>query len=1101
MKENSYGYLKSKYPDYIIIQKAGCFYDVRDFGAIFFSQVLGYKTYSDQSSNYKIGIPLNVIYSALDFLIKSNYKYIITENYKIIDQYDDGISVPIIEEPIEEQNNTDEIIIKTKKILDAECSRVLFKKLKQYCNNKANELNLPTYCVCENEYIKNLVKELPLDLESLESIEGFGEKRIEKYGADFISIINEYLKTDVHYEEIEYIEEIKTKKTRNKEVKTISLQEPTKILTSDSLTKLTNLIKKYRTGQAANLGVPPYCIFDDKSLNLITKYLPTTIEDLKCIPGFKEKRCEKYGNAIIEIISNFVENKAEFETAEEHLTIQEVSDDGIDIDTINEEKNYDFKLNIEDVLNCIIKYNGKYSYKGIIKILKGYFGFKFIPEMRNSEYYGLYKDLDDSEIAKALDYLIEKDIVIDDYKIRIKEDDNIEQDYSLSRNYHEQRLQRIFGHKFFKDWQWNIIKNLLNKKRILSIEKTGGGKSLCFQYTADYIHSFQKGVTIVFSPLQALMREQVQYLKSIGVKAECIISTILNSSEQNKEHQEIYEKLINNEVSILYIAPERLSNSMWMEYCSKIKINMIVIDEAHCISTWGHDFRIDYRRIVDLVKLLPPSIPILGLTATANDVVAKDIQEQIGHNLQIIRGALERQNLNLNVIKTNSLEEKFIYAKKFILSQEGHGILYAGTQADTKIISDWLNYSGIKSTYYHAGLSDERRKEIELDLKNDTYKVIVSTNALGMGMDKKDVRFVVHSHLPSSLIAYYQEIGRAGRDNLDSNILLLYNDDDEDLQKYFIDTSKPSKKHYIQTLNNLKNHDMGLFDLMKLVNVKKATMKLILKDLEDKGHIERSKNFTYSFIKEMSNEEYELINQYKEIRYEDLAKMLQYIHLNTCRTKFICNYLNDNSVNKCNHCDNCTTKIKIQLEDFDFKLLKNFFAEYFIYEETPNCKIVSSGYYKIAEIGKLVKDSKYRNKGYFAESLLDRVIKAYEKYYSNYKFDNILFVPPSISGDLVENFAERISKKTNIQFSKDLIKIKETEISLKEVKSKIKKRELLKGVFELKNSENYINKTILLIDDIIDSGVTVDEISKLLLKNGIKEVCVLTIAKTTVGDD
>ena len=181
--------------------------------------------------------------------------------------------------------------------------------------------------------------------------------------------------------------------------------------------------------------------------------------------------------------------------------------------------------------------------------------------------------------------------------------------------------------------------------------------------------------------------------------------------------------------------------------------------------------------------------------------------------------------------------------------------------------------------------------------------------------------------------------------------------------------------------------------------------------------------------------------------------------------------------------------------------MKNFFAEYFIYEETPNCKIVSSGYYKIAEIGNLVKDSKYRNKGYFAESLLDRVIKAYEKYYSNYKFDNILFVPPSISGDLVENFAERISKKINIQFSKDLIKIKETEISLKEVKSKIKKRELLKGVFELKNPENYINKTILLIDDIIDSGVTVDEISKLLLKNGAKEVCVLTIAKTTVGDD
>lgn len=1008
MKENSYRDLKNRYPDYIIIQKAGCFYDVRDFSAIFFSQVLGYKVISDSSSNYKTGIPLNAIYSALDFLIKSNYKYIITENYKIIDQYDDGISVPNIEEHLEEQS----------------------------------------------------------------------------------------------HKEIEYVKQIETKKQKIKKSTYNLLQEPIKILNSESLLKLTNLIKKYRMEQAVNSGFPPYCIFDDKSLSQITKYLPTTLEDLKCIPGFKEKRCEKYGDAIIEIIRNFLENNAEFKNIDNNITAEDVPNDNIEIKTKNKNNtNNDFNLNIEDVLNCIIKYDGKYSYKGIIKILKGYFGFKFIPEMRNSEYYGLYKELDDREIAKALDYLIEKDIIIDDNKIKIKNEDYEEKSYSLSRNFHEQRLQRIFGHKSFKDWQWNIIKNILNKKRILSIEKTGGGKSLCFQYTADYIHSFQKGVTIVFSPLQALMREQVQYLKSIGIKAECIISTTQNSTERNKEHQEIYEKSINNEVSILYIAPERLSNSMWMEYCSKIKIAMVVIDEAHCISTWGHDFRIDYRRIVDLVKLLPDSIPVLGLTATANDIVAQDIQEQIGNNLQIIRGVLERQNLNLNVIKTNSLEEKFIYAKKFIQSQEGHGILYAGTQADTKIISDWLNYSGIKSTYYHAGLSDERRREIELDLKNDIYKVIVSTNALGMGMDKKDVRFVIHSHLPSSLIAYYQEIGRAGRDNLDSNILLLYNDDDEDLQKYFIDTSKPSKKHYVQTLNSLKNYDMGLFDLMKLVNVKKATMKLILKDLEDKGHIAHSNNLKYSFIKEMSDEEYELINQYKEIRYEDLAKMLQYIHLDSCRTKFICNYLNDNSVNKCNHCDNCTNKIKIKLEDLDFKLLKSFFEEYFIYEETSNCKIASSGYYKIAEIGKLIKNSKYRNKGYFAESLLDRVIKAYKKYYNNYNFDKILFVPPSISGDLVENFAERISQKTNIPFSKDLIKIKETEISLKEVKNKLKKRELLKGVFELKNPEHYANKTILLIDDIIDSGVTVDEISKLLLKYGVKEVCVLTIAKTTVGDN
>ena len=229
--------------------------------------------------------------------------------------------------------------------------------------------------------------------------------------------------------------------------------------------------------------------------------------------------------------------------------------------------------------------------------------------------------------------------------------------------------------------------------------------------------------------------------------------------------------------------------------------------------------------------------------------------------------------------------------------------------------------------------------------------------------------------------------------------------------------------------------------------------------------------------------------------------MLQYIHLDSCRTKFICNYLNDYSVEVCNHCDNCNQTILSSFDKADFELLKAFFDDYFLYEKTPNCTIISSGYYKIEEIGELIKNSKYRNKGYFHNILLNRVVRAYYRYCRNENFDYILFVPPTISGDLVENFAQRISQKINIPFSKDLIKIKETEIPLKEAQSKLQKKKLLKDIFRLKNTDKYAGKNILLIDDIIDSGTTINEISKLLLKCGVKKVCALTIAKTNVGDE
>lgn len=288
---------------------------------------------------------------------------------------------------------------------------------------------------------------------------------------------------------------------------------PTSKMDDVSLDKLKIIFKEYRQNKALELNLPAYCIFNNKSLDEILNNLPKTEEEMYNIIGFGKKRVEKYGNDIIEIVRKFIDDeKVQLKQKDEILSFSNTID-------------------VEVVLNCIQKYDGKFSYNGIVKILKGYFGFKFIPGMKNSKYYGIYKQNSDSDIEKAIDYLIEKNIIINDNKLKIKHEDS---DLQTDKLFHEKRLQKIFGHNSFKDWQWNIINNLLNRKRILSIQKTGGGKSLCFQYTGDYLHAKGHGVTLVFSPLQALMREQVKYLKSKGINAEYIITTNEKSNIQKK---------------------------------------------------------------------------------------------------------------------------------------------------------------------------------------------------------------------------------------------------------------------------------------------------------------------------------------------------------------------------------------------------------------------------------------------------------------------------------------------------------------------------------------------------------------------------------------
>lgn len=299
----------------------------------------------------------------------------------------------------------------------------------------------------------------------------------------------------------------------------------------------------------------------------------------------------------------------------------------------------------------------------------------------------------------------------------------------MNRQQAEIQLQKLFGFKQFHDLQWQVIENLLSGRRVLFIEKTGFGKSLCFQFPATQL----QGVTIVFSPLIALMRDQVRSMQDKGIRAAAI-----NSNQEDAENAAIIAKAQNNQLDILYIAPERMENATWITAAREMKIAMVVIDEAHCISMWGQSFRPNYRRIVNLVRLLPKNFPVLATTATATPRVQEDIIQQVGTDLIPIRGQLMRSNIRLFVVHVQSEDEKFFWLAEYLPKLKKTGIVYTGTQANTDIFSNWLQFLKFNSAAYSGRLDAESRMRVETEFINNKFDCVVSTNALGMGIDKPD---------------------------------------------------------------------------------------------------------------------------------------------------------------------------------------------------------------------------------------------------------------------------------------------------------------------------------------------------------------------------
>ena len=463
----------------------------------------------------------------------------------------------------------------------------------------------------------------------------------------------------------------------------------------------------------------------------------------------------------------------------------------------------------------------------------------------------------------------------------------------------------------FRDGQWEAIDALVNRReRLLLVQRTGWGKSAIYFVATRMLRDSGSGATLIVSPLLALMRNQVLAAERMDIRAMTINST------NRSEWPELKRALLSDRADVLLISPERLASESFVdELLLPIaeRIGLLVVDEAHCISDWGHDFRPDYRRLVSVLRRMPANVPIVGTTATANDRVIEDAKSQLGE-LGVQRGALMRESLHLQTVRLPSQAERLAWLAEHLDELPGTGIVYVLTQRDAEQVSAWLNQRGFLVRPYHSSVvheqhadSDAYRKRLERALDRNEVKALVATTALGMGYDKPDLGFVVHYQAPGSIIAYYQQVGRAGR-GIDRAVdVLLSGVEDGQIHEYFRRTAFPEEHWVTDVLHALESQEgMTARELEQSLNLRYGQIEKVLKVLSVDGPApvirDRNKWRRTAVPFRIDTERISRLTVQREAEWQQVQA---YIDEPGCLMQFLAEALDDPDPKSCGRCERC----------------------------------------------------------------------------------------------------------------------------------------------------------------------------------------------------
>ena len=689
-------------------------------------------------------------------------------------------------------------------------------------------------------------------------------------------------------------------------------------------------------------------------------------------------------------------------------------------------------------------------------------------------------------------------------------------------------LRRLLANKDadFRDGQWEAIDALVNRReQMLLVQRTGWGKSAVYFVATRMLRDRGFGATLIVSPLLALMRNQVSAAERMGVRAIRIDST--NQSEWS----DLRRKVLSDDADALLISPERLANETFLDELLlpiSERIGLLVVDEAHCISDWGHDFRPDYRRLVSVLQRMPSNLPIVGTTATANDRVIDDVTGQLGR-LKVQRGPLMRESLHLQSIRLSTQAERLAWLAEHINELPGTGIIYTLTTRDAQQVSAWLNQRGVVVRPYYASISDERfessdeyRRRLELALDQNEVKALVATTALGMGYDKPDLGFVVHYQAPGSIISYYQQVGRAGRGIERALGVLLSGVEDGQIHEYFRRTAFPDERWVGEVLQAIEGSEDGMHirELEQSLNLRYSQIQQVLKMLSVDNPapiIREGARWRRTAVPhQMDLERIARLTAQRELEWQEVQS---YIDERGCLMEFLAKALDDPDLKPCGRCASClgvptlnasfarqTAADAIRFlrqADLPLDCNRQVAAESFrAYGWAGNLplelraeqgRILSR--WRDAGWGEIVASDK--NDGHFREELVQASAEMISHRWQPDPWPQwVTCVPSNRHPMLVPRFASGLAEALSIPFVTAVVKIKDNPPQ-KEQQNRFHQCHNLDGVFAI---EGQVRKgAVLLIDDVVDSGWTLTVIAALLRQKGCEAVLPFALATSSVG--